>query len=129
MVPGPSTSYVWAISAVYTTISITSPFVGRLGDIFGRKYILVLGNLLGAIGCIVAATANEISTLIVAAVLLGLASSMDLLAWVAVGEIVPKKQRPVAVGLYEFAVTPSALFAAFIGKLLSLDVEMASVFN
>ncbi|OCK78235.1 trichothecene efflux pump [Lepidopterella palustris CBS 459.81] len=116
---GPSTSYVWIISAVYTTISITSPFVGRLGDIFGRKYLLVLGNLIGGIGCIVSATGNAISTLIVAAVLIGLGSSMDLLAWAAVGEIVPKKQRPVVVGMYEFAITPSAIFAAFIGLSLT----------
>jgi MFS family permease len=115
---GPSTSYVWIISAVYTAVSITSPFAGRLGDIFGRKYILILGNLIGAIGCIVCATGQAISTLIVGSVLIGLGSSMDLLAWSAVGEIVPKKHRPVIIGFYEFAITPSALFAALIGERL-----------
>ncbi|GAB7356548.1 hypothetical protein MBLNU459_g7287t1 [Dothideomycetes sp. NU459] len=82
---GPSISYVWIISAIYTTVSITAPFVGRLGDIFGRKYLLIIGNILGGIGCIVSATGQTMTALIVGATLLGFGSSLDLLAWAAVG--------------------------------------------
>ncbi|EXJ59300.1 uncharacterized protein A1O5_12181 [Cladophialophora psammophila CBS 110553] len=115
---GPSTAYAWTITAIYTVVSITAPFVGRLGDIFGRRSILILGNVLGVLGCIVSATAKSISTLIVGAVILGLASSMDLLGWAAVGETVPKKYRPVAVGMYEVSITPSAIFGTLIGLTL-----------
>jgi MFS family permease len=98
-------------------VSVTAPFFGRLGDIFGRRNILILGNAVGVIGCIVSATATSITVLIVGAVFLGLASSMDLLGWAAVGETVPKKYRPVAVGMYEVTITPSTLFATLIGRL------------
>ncbi|GAB7356549.1 hypothetical protein MBLNU459_g7287t2 [Dothideomycetes sp. NU459] len=93
---GPSISYVWIISAIYTTVSITAPFVGRLGDIFGRKYLLIIGNILGGIGCIVSATGQTMTALIVGATLLGFGSSLDLLAWAAV---VPHQYLGVAMGL------------------------------
>jgi MFS family permease len=98
-------------------VSVTSPFLGRIGDIFGRRNLLILGNVLGVIGCIVSATATSITSLIVGAVIIGLNSSMDLLGWAAVGETVPKKYRPVAVSMYEAFVTPSAIFGSLIGQI------------
>lgn len=113
---GPSTSYVWAISANYTVVSITSPFVGRFSDIFGRRYLLILGNVLCCIGCIVSATAQNMTALLVAAVILGFGASLDLLSWAGVGEIVPKRQRPVCVGMFEAAQTPVGIIGTLVGK-------------
>ena len=96
-------------------VSVTAPFFGRVSDIFGRRNILILGNAVGVIGCIISATATSITVLIVGAVFLGFASSMDLLGWAAVGETVPKKYRPVALGMYEVTITPSTIFAVLIG--------------
>ena len=78
------------MSAIYTATAVTAPWIGRVSDVFGRKYFLIFGNILGCIGCIVSATAHNISVLIVGAVFIGIGAAMNLLAWAAVGEIVPK---------------------------------------
>lgn len=116
MILGPSTSYVWAISANYTVVSITAPFVGRMSDIFGRRPLIILGNVLCCVGCIVSATAHSITSLVVGAVILGFGASLDLLSWAGVGEIVPKRHRPVCVGMFEAFQTPVGIIGTIVGK-------------
>jgi len=104
------------VSAQYTAVSITSPFLGRLGDIFGRKNLLILGNLLGVVGNLVCAVAPNVNAVIAGAVIIGLSSSMHQLGWACIGEIVPKKHRPLAMGVFEGAISPGAAFGALLGN-------------
>lgn len=61
---GPDAQYVW-ISYVYNAcLAVFLCLVGRLGDIFGRRYIFIGGALLAVIGSIICATANSINVLI-----------------------------------------------------------------
>lgn len=72
--------------------------------------------MLCCIGCIVSATAGTITALIVGAVILGFGASLDLLSWAGVGEIVPKKHRPVCVGMFEAFQSPVSIIGALVGK-------------
>ena len=44
---------------------------GRLSDIFGRRYVILFGQLLTILGAIVACTANTMNRLIAGEVILG----------------------------------------------------------
>ena len=61
---GPDSRYVW-ISLVYNAVLAVflSP-VGRLSDIFGRRYFFVGGAVVAVIGSIVCATAKSIPVLV-----------------------------------------------------------------
>ncbi|KAF1812768.1 trichothecene efflux pump [Eremomyces bilateralis CBS 781.70] len=115
---GPSTAYSWMATAQIISAAVLSPLVGRLGDIFGRKTFLLLGNTIGAVGCAVAATAHEVSTIIVASIFIGFGAAMHQLAWSCLAEVVPRSQRAFALGLFQVSLTPASLFAAVIGKSL-----------
>ena len=106
------------VSATYLTTSLTSPFIGRLGDIFGRRNLLILGNFIGAIGNLISALAHNVNTVIAGAVLIGLGSSMHQLGWASVGEIVPKKHRPLSMGVFESCISPGAFLGPIIGMWL-----------
>jgi Na+/melibiose symporter-like transporter len=61
---GPDDRYVW-ISLVYNTcLAVFLSPVGRLSDIFGRRYFFIAGAVLAVVGSIVCATANSILVLI-----------------------------------------------------------------
>lgn len=61
---GPDPRYVW-ISLVYNTcLAVFLGPVGRLSDIFGRRYIFIAGAILAVVGSIVCATAQSILVLI-----------------------------------------------------------------
>ncbi|KAF2007579.1 MFS general substrate transporter [Amniculicola lignicola CBS 123094] len=111
--------YAW-ISLVYNAVLAVflSP-VGRLSDIFGRRYFFVGGGVVGIIGSIVCATAKDIPTLIGGNVLLAAATATQLSFHFVIGELVPMKYRYSAIGLiYAFTYASSgmgpAISASFI---------------
>jgi MFS family permease len=96
---GPDPRYVW-ISLVYTVCSaVWFPIVGRLGDIFGRRYLMILGALLAIIGSIICATAHSVLTLIGGNVFLGSASAFQLSFSYVLQELLPMKYRYLGAGL------------------------------
>ncbi|KAF2465115.1 MFS general substrate transporter [Lindgomyces ingoldianus] len=107
---GPDGRYVW-ISLVYNAVLAVflSP-VGRLSDIFGRRYFFVGGALVAIIGSIVCATAKDIPTLIGGNVLLAAATATQLSFHFVVGELVPMRHRYVAIGVtYAFTYGSSGM--------------------
>ncbi|KAF2015910.1 siderophore iron transporter [Aaosphaeria arxii CBS 175.79] len=122
---GPDDRYVW-ISLVYNAVLAVflSP-VGRLSDIFGRRYFFVGGAIVAIIGSIVCATAQDITTLIGGNVLLAAATATQLSFHFVIGELVPMKHRYVAIGIiYAFTYSSSgmgpAISASFIAHYPSV---------
>jgi MFS family permease len=92
--------------------------VGRLGDIFGRRNSIMLGNLSGLIGCVISATAQQVNVVIGGGIFIGFATSLQQQAWAALGEIVPKKHRALVLGLFEVANVAPGAFGPIIGTAL-----------
>lgn len=112
---GPDKNYAWIATANVITAAILAPFVGRLGDIFGRRNFLILGDILGMAGTAVCATGHKIPTLIGGSVLIGAGSSMHQMAWACLSEVVPRKSRPMALGLLQTSIGPASAFGPLIG--------------
>ena len=90
--------------------------VGRLGDVLGRRYFLIGGQVLGLIGAAVCATAKTIPTVIGGTVLTGMAGSVQLTFTFVVAELVPNKARPaVNSGLF-LSTFPFASFGPVIAQ-------------
>ena len=70
---------------------------GANSDLFGRRYFILLGNILVFIGCIVGATSHSIGQSIAAHVLIGFGAGNCQLAAFALPELLPNKWRHFAV--------------------------------
>lgn len=82
------------MALAYTlTSAVTLTIIGRVSDIFGRRWVFVGGAALGVIGSIIAATAQSVNTLIGATVILGIAAATQLSYFYVMGELVPMKYR------------------------------------
>jgi len=90
---GPSNNIVWVALTYTVCLAIGLTLVGRLSDLFGRRYFFIGGNVLGLIGCIVCCTAKTVPVLIGGETLVGLASSTGASYPFIMGEIVPMKYR------------------------------------
>lgn len=75
---GPDPNIIWMSLAYLLTTSIGLIIVGRITDIFGRRWIFIVGNLIGVIGSIVCAVAKNVPTLIAGETLIGVGSSVQL---------------------------------------------------
>lgn len=74
---GPDPNYVLIpiVKTLCTGVGLT--LVGRLSDIFGRRWFMIVGCSLGMIGSIINATAHNIPTVIGGTVFVGLAGAVQ----------------------------------------------------
>ena len=98
--------------------------VGRLSDIFGRRWFFIGSTLLAVIGCAVGATAPNIETLIGASTLMGLGAAAQLSFYYTLTELVPIKHRfYVLTGIFLIAA-PFSCFGPYISRLFIVNTEL-----
>lgn len=95
---GPSTSASWINVSWALCASFTVSVAGRLEDIFGRRYFMLGGSLLGLLGTVIGATGQSIGQMIASGVMFGLASGIQETWYACLMELVPKKLRMCFVG-------------------------------
>src|ERR1700748_606673 len=61
----------WVLTAYLLSASVMTPILGRVGDMIGKKWVLVAVLILVTIGTILAALATSISVMIVARAIQG----------------------------------------------------------
>ena len=107
---GASTSGLQWVQNVYLlTMAALVVTLGRLGDMFGRKRIFLVGLLAFAVGSVIAATAGSVAQLIAGRVVQGAGGAAVLALSLAIANLAfPPEERPRAVGIWA-AVSAIAL--------------------
>jgi predicted MFS family arabinose efflux permease len=68
------------------------------------------------VGCVIAATSNEVNTLIGACAVIGIGNALHQTAWACLSEVVPKRSRSVASAFFETSLAVAQSFGPIIGK-------------
>jgi MFS family permease len=102
--------------AYIVTSAIGWLLFGRLGDIFGRRWLDIGGNLISLIGVIIAATAPNLNALITSNVFIGLGAAVQLSYGTVVQELVPYNKRGLMAAFILTFVVPGAVFGPVIAK-------------
>jgi MFS family permease len=121
---GPSNYIAWVNIARTLALSFTYTILGRLSDLFGRRWFFIGGNVVALIGIIVCATAQNVNTLIVGSAVYGLGETVQLSFNVAVGELVPNKYRPMVLSFVFLTNAPIATFGPIIGMSPSGFIQL-----
>ncbi|KAF2119628.1 fungal trichothecene efflux pump [Lophiotrema nucula] len=90
---GPDPNVVWVALSYTLTSAVALTIIGRVTDIFGRRWTFVGGAALGVIGSIICATAQNVNTLIGGTTIMGIAAATQLSYFYVMGELVPMKHR------------------------------------
>ncbi|KAJ5958950.1 uncharacterized protein N7479_006100 [Penicillium vulpinum] len=108
---GDPTGYIWFVPA--WTISITCAFLifGPNTDLLGRRWFLVLGNLVCFIGHIVVASAKSTNQVIAGLVISGFGGANCQMAAFALPELLPNKWRHIGVVIADFTVYIAVIVA------------------
>ncbi|GCE51324.1 EmrB/QacA subfamily drug resistance transporter [Thermosporothrix hazakensis] len=86
--------YSWVVNGYLVAIATVIPVVGKLSDVFGRKWFLVSGVTLFLLGSLLAGLAQTIEQLIAARVIQGLGAGVGIaLVVVVVADIFPPEKR------------------------------------
>ena len=93
---------------------------GTFADRTGRRATLVWGGVLFIVGSVLAPLSPDVTTLIVARTLLGVAIGFtSVTAPVYVSELAPPQSRGMLIGLYQFALTGGIALADLAGYWLA----------
>ena len=111
----------WIVVAYLLAVTTLIVSVGRLGDLIGRKRLLLAGLSLYTVASILCGVAPELWTLIAARALQGLgAAIMTALTMAFVGDTVPREKTGSAMGLLgTMSATGTALGPALGGVLIA----------
>jgi EmrB/QacA subfamily drug resistance transporter len=88
----------WVLSAFLLTASVATGLLGRLGDMFGKRRVLLACLTVSAVGTLLAALAPSIGVLITARALQGVGAATFPLAFGIVRDEFPRERVPVAIG-------------------------------
>lgn len=99
--------------------------VGRLGDIFGRRWFVIGGQTAGVIGSIMAATSKNINTLLGSTAFIGIAGAVQLSFSIVLQELVPYKHRGYAMALQFVLSFPFGCFSPVMARSLVVHTELA----
>jgi EmrB/QacA subfamily drug resistance transporter len=84
----------WVVTAYILASTITTPFYGKLGDMYGRKKLFIFAIVLFLIGSALSGLASSMAMLITFRALQGLgAGGLIVGAMSTLGEIVPPRER------------------------------------
>ncbi|MDD3136874.1 MAG: MFS transporter, partial [Methanoregula sp.] len=119
----------WVTSAYLLTAAIFIVPFGKLADLYGRKRFFLFGNILFALGSLLAALSWSGSVLITARVIQALGGAMVFSTSVAiVTEVFPPGERGKAIGIVTATVYAGLSLGPFIGGVLTTHVGWASIF-
>jgi MFS family permease len=101
----------WLLTGYLLSASVATPILGRLGDMFGKRKILVivLASLVG--GSIVAATTTSIVVMILARIVQGGGGAIFPLAFSIIRDELPRERVAGAIGMISASIGVGAGFA------------------
>ncbi|MBL8044732.1 MAG: MFS transporter [Nitrospira sp.] len=119
----------WVVLAYLVTITTTVVSVGRLGDLMGRRRLLMIGVSLFTIASALCASAPGLGFLIAARAVQGFgAAIMMALTMAFVGETVPKSRAGSAMGLVGTMSAAGTALGPSIGGLLISVLGWQAIF-
>ncbi|WP_326613545.1 MFS transporter [Streptomyces scopuliridis] len=111
----------WAVTATLLCGAVATPVTGRLGDMYGKRRMLLLGICLMLVGSVVCALSDSLAPMIVGRALQGLAAGVVPLGVSIMREVLPAERLPAAM---------SAMVGSLgVGAALGLPVSAVIVDN
>ncbi|KAK3290150.1 major facilitator superfamily-domain-containing protein [Chaetomium fimeti] len=112
--------FAWIGSAYLLALSATSPFWSKVSDIFGRKPILIVANLIFLVGSLVAALSNSLEMLIAARAIQGTGGGgLITLVEISVGDMFSQRERGLFYGIYGAVWAVSTAIGPVIGGVFT----------
>lgn len=119
----------WVVLAYLLAITTSIVSVGRLGDIIGRRRLLLTGIAIFTSASVFCAIAPTLALLIVARAAQGVgAAIMMTLAMALVGETVPKSKTGSAMGLLATMSAIGTAFGPSLGGILIAGLTWRAIF-
>ncbi|OCK82285.1 MFS general substrate transporter [Lepidopterella palustris CBS 459.81] len=116
---GPKPYYYWVPLTGNLSSIVGWNLSGSLSDFYGRRYMLILGNIIALVGAIVCATSDQIWVLMLASCIAGFGGGCQGQASPILSEIFQRKHRGIVQGLLYISPLPFIATGTLIGQSMT----------
>jgi EmrB/QacA subfamily drug resistance transporter len=126
---GADTSQVgWTTSSFLVAAAVATPIFGRLGDMFGKRRMLVLALALFGSGSVVCALAPSLEVVVAGRVLQGLGGGIFPLCFAILRDEVPAERRRAGIGIVSAMIGVGGGLGLLLGGALVDHVSWQAIF-
>ncbi|RSL84920.1 hypothetical protein CEP51_003641 [Fusarium floridanum] len=116
---GNDADLAWVVGAWSLATACSFSLGGPLSDVFGRRDLILGGQAVVMVGCIVGGVAQNVATLIASETVIGLGTGFVFVAYAGVPEMLPNKWRALGVGVLEGGImVPWGMVGVLLGAAL-----------
>jgi MFS family permease len=118
----------WVITATLLAAAVATPMVGRLGDMFGKRRLLLISVMLMVVGSVLGALSTSVVPMIVARTLQGLAAGVIPLGISVMRDVLPKEKLAGAVAMMSASLGIGGAFGLPIAALIAEYADWHALF-
>ncbi|HLS97612.1 MAG: MFS transporter [Porticoccaceae bacterium] len=118
----------WVMTSFFLASAVSAAICGRLGDIFGRKRVLMVVIALSIVGSLIAAFSSTLEWVIVGRVVQGTAGAVFPLCIGLVRENVKAESAPIFIGILAATLTVTMGMGTFLGGVIVDNLSWHWVF-
>jgi MFS family permease len=118
----------WSITILGVAGGSTMALVGKLGDLIGKKRVLLICGLLFAVGCLTCALTANWTVFLIGRALCGISMGLSASEYGIVRDLMPRRWVPVTVGIIGTGLGFSAIIGPVIAGWLTDAFSWRSVF-
>jgi EmrB/QacA subfamily drug resistance transporter len=107
---------LWILTAFMLSSTIVMPIYGKLGDLIGRKSLLIIAILLFMAGSIMGGLANDMTMLVASRVVQGLGGGgLMILSQAIIADVIPARERGKYMGIMGAVFALSSVAGPLLG--------------
>src|SRR6202041_199129 len=119
----------WVVTAYILTSTITTPFYGKLGDMYGRKKLFIFAIVVFLIGSAPSAPPSSMTMLIAFRALQGIGAGVLVVgAMATLGEIVPPRERGKYMSYFMVVMTLATVGGPLVGGWITQAISWRWIF-
>nr|WP_265736790.1 MFS transporter [Actinacidiphila yeochonensis] len=118
----------WAITSTLLAAAVATPVAGRLGDLFGKRHVLVASTLLLVVGSVLCALTSSLGPMVVGRTLQGMGAGVIPLGISIMRDVLPPERLGGAIALMSSSLGVGGAFGLPLSAVIAQHADWHVLF-